>query len=75
MSYSTCFVCGEMVSYYEKYCVKCLRKYKLRQGDWRTFKPKTQYGTPERDQEIRTEIIKDSHRSRSRTLRILDKDL
>ena len=43
MSYSVCLICDKMVSYYEKYCPECLKRYKLRQGDWRLFKLKTSY--------------------------------
>lgn len=59
MSYSTCFLCGKMVSMYEKYCSHCLEKYSLAQGDWRAFKPKTEYGTPERELEKEKEKKKD----------------
>ena len=59
MGYCMCFICGKMTSMYEKYCLSCEEKYNLRQGDWRTFKPKTDYGTPERQTEISKEIEKD----------------
>lgn len=60
MSYSECFACGRMVGGYEKWCDACLEAHKLRQGDWRSFRPKTKYGTPERIEEIGSEIVKDS---------------
>jgi hypothetical protein len=50
---------------YEKYCQKCVEKYNLKQGDWRDFKPKTEYGTPERDAEVKSEIEKDIIRKES----------
>lgn len=59
MSYSSCFICGKMVSMYQKYCGDCLKKRNLIQGDWRTFKPKIEYGTPERQVEIQQEVTKD----------------
>ena len=33
MSYSSCIVCKEMVSYYEKYCKTCVVKHNLKQND------------------------------------------
>lgn len=48
-----------MVSMYQKYCGNCLKKYNLKQGDWRTFKPKTKYDSPERYAEVTAEIEKD----------------
>lgn len=33
MSYSSCIICGTMVSYYEKYCDKCLTKHHLKQDE------------------------------------------
>ena len=60
MSYCSCFICGVMVPWYEKYCQKCLELYKLKQGDWRKFRPKTEFGTSEREDEIQEEIRKDS---------------
>jgi len=48
-----------MVFMYEKYCERCRKKNKLRQSDWREFKPKTEHGTPERQEEIAAEIEKD----------------
>lgn len=60
MSYCVCFACGRVVPQYEKWCNSCLDIYKLRQGDWRTFIPKTSYGSPERIDEVGSEIVKDS---------------
>lgn len=59
MSYSTCLICEKMVGGYQKYCERCLKKHKLRQGDWRNFRLKTAYGTPERKQEVLDEMEKD----------------
>lgn len=59
MSYCTCLKCGRMVGGYQKYCSLCIKTCNLRQGDWRTFRLKTDWNDPGRDEEVRAEIEKD----------------
>lgn len=57
MSYTTCFLCGNMTSMYDKYCTGCLAKYSPVQGS--KFVPKTKFGTADREREKQREISKD----------------
>ena len=56
MSYSTCIKCESIVPMYEKYCIKCLDIYKVKQD--KTFHKRSDSWRKDKNEEFENDLKK-----------------